>query len=66
MIKSGSGSIKKVNSFELVTIQQLRQLPTQSSINSTKVFLYRMTTGAQLLSEKRKLTPKITGSETMV
>ena len=27
---------------------------------------YRMTTGAQLLSEKRKLTPKITGSETMV
>ena len=66
MIKSGSGSIKKVNSSELVTTQQLRQLPTQSSTNSTKVFLYRMTIRAQLLSVKRKLIPKITGSETMV
>ena len=64
--KSGSGSIKKVNSSEQATTQQLRQLPTQSSTNSTKVFLYRMTIRAQLLSAKRKLTPKITGSEKMV
>ena len=63
MIKSGSGSIRMVNSTELMQMQS--PLLTLRSTNSKRATLYMMVLQKSRKLTRRKLTPKITGSVRM-
>ena len=63
MIKSGSGLTRTVNSTELMQMQS--PLLTLRSTNSKRATLYMMVLQKSRKLTRRKLTPKITGSQAM-